>query len=80
MIALRSFKGLALGVLPLFLIGSGAALRYMVRNLGINTDTADMLSEALPFPHAHERCRQGFPALIVLPAMLRSSWLAPRPV
>jgi len=32
-----------------------AALRYPAKRLGVNTDTADMLSAALPFRQACER-------------------------
>jgi len=57
-------RRLALGLIPVFMLCAGAALLYTIKNLGINTDTADMISETLPFRAAYERYRQEFPLLV----------------
>lgn len=61
----RSREILALRVAPWLILlcglGAVACLRFTALNLGINTDTAEMLSEALPFRQAYERYRLAFP-------------------
>ena len=39
----------ALGLVLLASVATGALLYYTANNLGINTDTEEMLSETLPF-------------------------------
>jgi len=64
MLSESRFKWLAAAVIGLSLAGAGATLRYTADHLGINTDTIDMLSDALPFRQAYERYRREFPALV----------------
>ena len=42
-------------------IVTGSLLYYTVNNLGINTDTAEMLSETLPFRRNYEAFKTAFP-------------------
>ena len=51
----------ALGFTILSLVVTGALLYYTVNNLGINTDTAEMLSETLPFRRNYEAFKTAFP-------------------
>jgi predicted RND superfamily exporter protein len=54
-------RRLASWVLGAAILVTGALLYYTVSNLGINTDTADMLSETLRFRHLHTDCKRTFP-------------------
>jgi hopanoid biosynthesis associated RND transporter like protein HpnN len=45
----------------LFLAFAGASLRHTTENLGINTDTAGMISRTLPFRISYERYGKAFP-------------------
>ncbi len=54
-------RRLAPWLILVYIVGAGVSLRYTINNLGINTDTADMLSETLPFRRAYERYRLAFP-------------------
>ena len=56
---IKSFRWPALGLVLLMLIGVGATFQYTARNLGINTDTVDMIADELPFRQAYERYHQG---------------------
>ncbi|MCC5794077.1 MAG: MMPL family transporter [Chromatiales bacterium] len=49
-------------VVAAFLLLAATALLFTARNIGINTDTAQMLSSELPFRAAYERYREAFPA------------------
>jgi predicted RND superfamily exporter protein len=54
-------RRLASWLLGAAILVTGALLYYGVSNLGINTDTADMLSEILHFRHLHTDCKRTFP-------------------
>jgi hypothetical protein len=54
-------RRLASWVLGAAILVTGALLYYTVSNLGINTDTADMLSEILRFRHLDTGCKRTFP-------------------
>ncbi len=51
----------ALWIVLLILLLAGAGVYYVIENLSINTDTADMLSEKLPWRVAYSRYQQAFP-------------------
>lgn len=44
-----------------FLVGGGFSLNYTLENLGINTDTSQMLAQDLPFQKARQRLLEAFP-------------------
>ncbi len=48
-------------ILLAFLAGSGLSLHYTFNNLGVNTNTEDMLSADLPFRINHARLHKAFP-------------------
>ncbi len=48
-------------LVPVFFIGSGYSLYYTANNLGVNTNTEEMLSADLPFRINHARMEQAFP-------------------
>ncbi len=51
----------ALGLVLLASVATGALLYYTANNLGINTDTAEMLSETLPFRRNYKAFKTAFP-------------------
>jgi hopanoid biosynthesis associated RND transporter like protein HpnN len=51
----------ALMLVLLATIATGVLLYYTVNNLGINTDTAEMLSETLPFRRNYQAFKTAFP-------------------
>ena len=51
----------ALGLVLLASVATGALLYYTANNLGINTDTAEMLSETLPFRRNYKAFTTAFP-------------------
>jgi len=51
----------ALGLVLLASLATGALLYYTANNLGINTDTAEMLSETLPFRRNYKAFKTAFP-------------------
>ena len=51
----------AVWVVLLSSLMTGSLLYYTIKNLGINTDTAEMLSETLPFRRNYETFRTAFP-------------------
>ena len=51
----------ALSLVLLASVATGALLYYTVNNLGINTDTAEMLSETLPFRRNYKAFKTAFP-------------------
>ena len=48
-------------ILLLFIIMTGASLTYTVRHLGINNNTAELLSQDLPFQQVRLKLEQAFP-------------------
>lgn len=48
-------------ILLLFIVLSGISLNYTVGHLGINTNTAEMLSQDLPFQKVRRKLDQAFP-------------------
>ncbi len=52
---------LAPWLIIVFLASAGASLRHTAENLGIDTDTAGMISGTLPFRISYERYRKAFP-------------------
>jgi len=57
----RAARRAWLAVLLLALAGSALAAGYAARNLGINTDTADMIAPTLPWRQRHIDFREQFP-------------------
>jgi len=51
----------ALSLVLLAFVATGALLYYTANNLGINTDTAEMLSETLPFRRNYKAFKTAFP-------------------
>jgi hopanoid biosynthesis associated RND transporter like protein HpnN len=51
----------ALAVVLFASVASAALLSYTANNLGINTDTAEMLSETLPFRRSYNAFKSAFP-------------------
>ena len=51
----------ALGLVLVASVATGALLFYTANNLGINTDTAEMLSETLPFRRNYNAFKTAFP-------------------
>lgn len=51
----------AIWIIPLILLFTALSAVYTANNLGVHTDTTDMLSEEVPFRANHIRYRQSFP-------------------
>ena len=51
----------AIWIIPLILLFTSLGTVYTANNLGVHTDTTDMLSEEVPFRANHIRYRQSFP-------------------
>jgi hopanoid biosynthesis associated RND transporter like protein HpnN len=54
-------RSLAISLILFAMLAAGLALRYASGNLGIDTDTVNMLAADLPFRVAYERYRREFP-------------------
>ena len=55
---------LAAWIVPAWMLATALACYYTLENLGVYTDTADMVSEELPFRQTHEKYQRQFPRLV----------------